>query len=206
MAGRSLKYGLLIFILLLLTTVVWQSYFMNKPLSPKYDILSSSGNIELREYPEMILAGVTVNGHRKSALSDGFKQLADYIFGNNKPADGSSPEGVHIKMTAPVTQHGSHKGDQWEIFFVMPEDYCLGDLPIPNNPNVKVTDQDEQKVLAIRFSGFNTDANLNDHLHKLQAFASHNHIKVGKEIVMAYYDPPWVLPFIRRNEIWLKVD
>lgn len=205
MSVDTVKKGFYLLFFSVLIAFIWQSYFMSKAPSPKYEILSSSDNIELRKYPELILAGVAEDGPRKVALSHGFKQLSDYIFGNNMPADGSSHQGVKVEMTAPVVQHGNHMGNKWDIFFIMPEEYCLGDLPIPNNHNVKLTEQHEQKILAIRFSGFNSDSNLNKHLHELQAYAAHHNIHVRKEIVMAYYDPPWVLPFIRRNEIWLQV-
>ena len=70
---------------------------------PNYDVLSSpADNIEIRRYGPMIIAEVEVRGERKEAISDGFRLLADYIFGNN------SVQGK-VAMTAPVQQQTNEK-------------------------------------------------------------------------------------------------
>lgn len=50
---------------------------------PDYKLVLSKGEIEIRDYAPMIAAEVEVSGERKLAISEGFKILADYIFGNN---------------------------------------------------------------------------------------------------------------------------
>lgn len=50
---------------------------------PDYQVLQSELNIEIRLYKPMIIAEVNVEGIRKDAIRDGFRLIADYIFGNN---------------------------------------------------------------------------------------------------------------------------
>lgn len=109
---------------------------------PDYEVISSAAqNIELRRYAPMIIAQVTVEGAREQAIGDGFRLLADYIFGNNTVSQ-------EIAMTAPVQQQASEKiamtapvqqqaeGNAWTVSFVMPSDYTMETLPKPNNERV----------------------------------------------------------------------
>ena len=64
---------------------------------PDYQVLQSELNIEIRFYKPMIIAEVNVEGIRKDAIRDGFRLIADYIFGNNTVEQ-------NISMTAPVQQ------------------------------------------------------------------------------------------------------
>ena len=70
---------------------------MSNVEKPKYRVISSQKNLEIRKYNPMIIALVEVQGERKEATREGFKILADYIFGNNKSKE-------DIPMTAPVRQ------------------------------------------------------------------------------------------------------
>lgn len=54
---------------------------------PDYKVLSSDKNIELREYPQMIVAETGIKGERDKAIGEGFSIIADYIFGNNLSAE-----------------------------------------------------------------------------------------------------------------------
>jgi hypothetical protein len=69
---------------------------------PKYNVVESSSNIEVRDYEPMIVAEAEVSGERREAIGKGFRIIADYIFGNNNAAQ-------KVRMTAPVTQQGSEK-------------------------------------------------------------------------------------------------
>ena len=72
-------------------------------------------------------------------ISDGFKQLADYIFGNNilnKDIHdcSSNAEVSKIAMTAPVMQKPNN--GNWTVHFVMPSEYSMTNIPKPNNKDV----------------------------------------------------------------------
>ena len=163
---------------------------------PKYQVTSLADSIELRSYDPMIVAAVQVNGKRKEAIGEGFRILADYIFGNNTLEQ-------NISMTAPVQQQ--KKSNFWTISFVMPKMYTLKTIPKPNNKEVILNEVPAQKFIAIRFSGTNSDDNIVQHERTIFNFIKQNKIKVMGESKYAFYNPPWTLPFMRRNEIMMQI-
>lgn len=164
---------------------------------------------EVRNYPPMLVAEVMVAGNREDAANAGFRQLFDYIDGANaarKDIPMTAPVrqqtgGQKIPMTAPVLQQA--KDGEWRVQFVMPAGYTLATLPKPINPAVILAEVPEQRFAVIRFSGRSTPDNLSAHLKKLQDWAAANKLVATGEPVYAFYNPPWTLPFARRNEIML---
>jgi effector-binding domain-containing protein len=177
-----------------------------KTETPSYKVIQKEKPIEIREYAPTILAEVRVAGERGKAINAGFRLLADYIFGNNVPKKAiamTAPVGQQrsekIAMTAPVTQ--TKNGDVWKVQFTMPSLYTLETLPKPNNPEVKTISKPSCRVVAIKFSGFWSESSLKKHLAQLEAFIHANDLKVVGDPTYAFYNPPWTLPFLRRNEI-----
>ena len=70
---------------------------MSRDEQPDYKVATSDGSIEVRDYGPMIAAEAEVKGERKAAIEEGFRLIAGYIFGANKP-------NAKIAMTAPVQQ------------------------------------------------------------------------------------------------------
>lgn len=190
-----------------LGVIVWQmtAYRVGEP---QYSVIKADESIEVRQYPSIIVAQVTVRGDRYEAVNTGFRLLADYIFGNNSPKQ-------KIAMTAPVIQLGEMpaktpltqqlNGDNWIIRFVMPAGQSVEMLPKPNNADVKLITMPKKEYVVIRFAGLNTDSNMQRHLEHLLAYVKENKLQTIGNPIMAYYNPPWILPFLRRNEIMLEL-
>ena len=51
---------------------------------PAFHLIEQDNAFEIRDYPQLVVAEVTVAGQQKEAASDGFRILAGYIFGGNK--------------------------------------------------------------------------------------------------------------------------
>lgn len=168
-----------------------------KSSEPNYRLIKKEGNIEIREYPILLIAEVRVEGERYVALNMGFRILADYIFGNNK-AD------KKIAMTAPVSQ--VREDNVWVIRFVMPADFTLQTLPDPNNKKISLVEIKNKKFIVIRFRGANTESNLTTHQSKLLSYMSKHQLKSLNHPIFAFYNPPWILPLFRRNEIMIETD
>lgn len=178
---------------------------------PKYQVLSSEDQIEIREYNPTIVAEVTVQGDRKEAINQGFRRLADYIFGNNTnnnnismTAPVTQQQSEKIAMTAPVSQHAKDNG--WAVRFVMPSQYSLNTLPTPNNNEVILKEVPSKRFAAIQFSGMNTNKNISLHEKKLQTYLSKKNIKALSTPIYAFYNPPWTLPLLRRNEVMIEIE
>ena len=171
---------------------------MSRVETPDYEVISSFKNIEVREYSSMIIAEVSIEGNRTQSVGDGFRLLADYIFGNNI-------EKEKIAMTAPVQQQQSFEKN-WEIRFVMPSDYAIDNLPKPQNTKVKIKEMPAHQCILIRFSGARSDKNLDKNLTKLMDHIEKNGIKLAGSPIYSFYDPPWIPSFMRRNEIMFTID
>jgi effector-binding domain-containing protein len=209
---RHWLYGLCWLVpLFVVLTACLSGTIMSQVEQPKYTILDSAGEIEVRQYEPMIVAEVEVRGERMKALNQGFRLIADYIFGNNlsskkvaMTAPVTQAAGEKIAMTAPVTQDGS--GDSWKVRFVMPAGYTLDSLPKPKNQEIRLLAVPARKTVVIRFSGYNTDKNINSHHETILKYIADHHLSVAGAATTAFYNPPWTLPFLRRNEIMIELS
>jgi hypothetical protein len=160
--------------------------------TPRYAVLEADGEIEIRAYPALIVAEVTREGSRDTAVRSAFGTLAGYIFAKNRP-------GEKIAMTAPVIQ--KPLGSSWTIRFVMPSAYSLDRLPQPSGTDVRLLELAPARHAAIRFSGWWSDelfkakdAVLLEWLHK-------RGLEHSGTPTFAYYNDPFTPGFLRRNEI-----
>lgn len=177
---------------------------------PKYTVVERRGNIEIRDYAPIIAAETEVTGDRREAISDGFRIIADYIFGNNDSAKKvamtapvTQQASERIAMTAPVTQQGD--GDSWRVAFIMPSEYTMETLPKPNNPAVKLKQIPAKRFGVIRFSGMGRQDSLDRHGGELEAFLQAGNFTALSPPTYAFYNPPWTLPFLRRNEVMIEI-
>jgi hypothetical protein len=178
---------------------------------PDYKVIQSEQNIEIRQYEPMIIAEVEVDGKREDAIGDGFRLLADYIFGNNTvqqvismTAPVQQKENQKIAMTAPVQQQST--GKSWRISFVMPSKYSMDSLPVPNNNRIRLKEILTKKFVVIEFSGTNSNENVTEHENQLMNYIEANQIKFNGSPKYAFYNPPWSLPFLRRNEVMIEIN
>ena len=144
---------------------------------PDYKIIQSEQNIEIRQYEPMIIAEVEVDGKREDAIRDGFRLIADYIFGNNTVEQNiymTAPvqQKEKIAMTSPVQQQLA--GKSWQISFVMPSEYSMESLPVPNNNRVRLKEILAKKFVVIEFSGSNSNENVIGHENQLMKYIKAN--------------------------------
>lgn len=182
---------------------------------PAYQATQVQDNIELRHYQPVIAAEVEVTGAREESISAGFRLIADYIFGNNAPnqkiamtapvvQQAAPAKGESIAMTTPVIQQGAG-GNRWKVQFIMPSEYTLATLPKPNNAAVKLREVKGRTMAVIRFSGTISDEKIASKTAELKAYIAANKLQARGEPVLAFYDPPWTLWFLRRNEVMLEI-
>lgn len=179
---------------------------------PAFTVAIHEGAFEARDYPELVVAEVSVTGDRDQASNAGFRLLAAYIFGGNTrrqsiamtaPVVQERKTSESIAMTAPVTQSG---GDgAWVVRFTMPSTYTLATLPAPNDPQVRLVSVPAQRVAVVRFSGLARPDDVERRTEALKAFMQRQQLRASGEPVLARYDPPWTLWFMRRNEVWIPI-
>jgi hypothetical protein len=179
---------------------------------PRYTVLQAKGPLEIREYGPRLAAETEVTGSEYSSRSDGFRRIARYIFGANSSkgsiamtAPVSQAGGSHeIAMTAPVAQEQTTPG-VWRIRFFMPAKYTEATLPRPDDPAVKIVTVPAETYAVYRYTGsIDTAATEAADRELLRGVEGSGWTPAGQPVAW-FYDPPWTLPFLRRNEAAVTV-
>ena len=179
---------------------------------PHFNRVAKVGGLEIRHYESRVVAETVVSGNPDAARDEGFGRLAGYIFGANGSsaaypmtaawAHGSTQT---LAMTAPVAQSRDANG-AWRIQFFMPHKYRLRDLPQPHNPKVTLVALPPQTFAVMRFSGARDGDAVMAKQAALMASLPVDHWRAMDRPVAWFYDPPWTLPMMRRNEVAVLVE
>jgi effector-binding domain-containing protein len=164
-----------------------------------YEEAGRIGEVELREYPELMLATVTEQGD-----SSAFRLLFSYISGQNRvrtkiPMTAPVITSEKIKMTAPVIS------DANTFSFVMPREYKPEDIPEPLDPHIVVQKLPARRLAVIRFKGYAREKSVNEVKSRLFSVLQKNGIVTVGEPFLMRYNAPWTPGFMRRNEIGIEI-
>ncbi len=187
---RYLSHIQTLFISLVTSVMTTQAIAIEEPV---YQVEKAweAEQIEIRAYAPRIMAVTGMNEDSDS----GFRVLAGYIFGGNA-------EEQKIAMTAPVQQ--TMAGEK-EMAFMMPAEYALKDLPQPEDQRVSFREAPAYTAAVIQFSGWASAEKADENWQQLQRFLIAEGIDITGEPTLNQYNPPWTLPFMRRNEIIVAV-
>ena len=169
-------------------------------------------SVEIRQYGGRIAAETTITGDRQDALYRGFRKVASYIFGGNHrntEIEMTAPvsqqrSAEKIAMTAPVAQTGSADGG-WTVRFFMPSTWSMETLPTPDDEDVRLVRVPPETVAVVRFSGDRSPSAVARWTEELTRTLRDNGIEPAGDAVAWFYDPPWTLPFRRRNEVAIPI-
>lgn len=207
----------LLFIVLILGVILalwlgWTYYSSGNLENPPFQVLRNVDRLEFRQYEPYIIAKVTVEGNYSEAINQGFRILAGYIFGKNKGKKSISmtvpvtqkqaPQ--KIAMTAPVTQRGD--SNKHEITFMMPSQYTLETLPVPNDKRISFERVPAKKYAVISFSWYATASRVARKKKEMVQLASAAGLKTLGEPILATYNDPFSFPLLMHHEIWLEVQ
>lgn len=163
--------------------------------TPDYKVVKTFGDVEIREYPKMVIAKTSVTSSSfENSGNNGFRTIAGYIFGGNQ-------SNQKIAMTAPVVMN---MGDSATMYFVMPKEYQKDQLPTPNSPNVKIVEEAPKTLAVFKYGGFSSDEKIKKHCKQLEETLKQNNIQWKGEFMYMGYNAPW--DFVnRRNEVAVEV-
>lgn len=164
-----------------------------------YSTIKKIDNIEIRNYPSLILAKV-----EKYDDNNAFGLLFNYISGKNtsqKKISMTAPvlTSEKIPMTAPVINKNNY------MAFVMPSSYNESTIPRPKNQKVKIEVEPEKKVAVLKFSGYTSDKKVNEKIKDLLEIVKNNKLKTKGEPFLMRYNSPFAPGFIRRNEVAIEI-
>ena len=174
-------------------------------------------NLEIRRYePRLALETTIQGGDWKNARSQAFRRLFNYISGDNqrvskismtapaKIAMGASGSGIEIAMTSPV-EILPHK-DRLKMRFFLPSELDVKTVPVPRDPKVRVISVPRQTLAVLGFTGLASKSDLVTQHDKLTKALASTHWDVQGSMTAYFYDPPWTIPFMRRNEVAVHVS
>lgn len=182
---------------------------------PHYVSTRLTDRVDVRTYGPRIAAETTVAADEARARNMGFRRLANYIFGANH-------RDQNIAMTAPVAQESDRRGDEiamtapvqqsqapdnrWTIRFFMPSKWTMETLPVPDDDKVTLVTVPAETVAVLRFSGDRAPTAVAARAAELRVALRSAGVEPIGEPTAWFYDPPWTLPFRRRNEIAIPVE
>jgi hypothetical protein len=185
---------------LLVLFVIAQAFIMKSTNDTEmyaYKVIKKYDSFEIRKYEPANFTYVTMNASSyKENSGKGFRSLAGYIFGGNE-------KGEKIAMTSPVAM--SLGDSTTTMLFMVPTEYKLGDLPKPNNAEIKFKEEPAKTVAAITFGGWADDEKINDYTLKLKDLLKTHGITHSNNFSFFGYNPPFEL-INRRNEIIVEID
>jgi hypothetical protein len=223
---KKYMYIALIVVAGLLALWTLASYVLERSVkTPPYTVVEKKEGYEVRAYGPYITAQVEVEGTYEQALNEGFKMLADYIFGNNTKQ-------ASIAMTAPVTESTSEKmamtapvvvrnseslamtapviekeGQQSRVIsFVMPFEYTLETLPKPNNSKVVIVPQEARRVAVLRFGWYAGGERVAEQKQKLIALLQKDGVVTKGAAEYAGYNALFTAPWLTRHEVLVEIE
>lgn len=177
---------------------------------PPYQIVGRRDGLEVRRYGARLVAEVTVDGAAEpDARSQAFRLLAGYIFGGNRArTDVAMTASVAIErrpqqiaMTTPVETAAT--GDRLTMRFFLPRRLTLDTAPVPDDPRVQLRVVPGETLAVLRFSGSADEGGVR-RAELLRALDGSPWRATGDPVAL-FYDPPWTIPYLRRNEVAVQV-
>ena len=108
-------------------------------------------------------------------------------------------------MTAPVLI-APNENKSWTMSFSMPSQFTMETLPEPTDNRIKIEKVDIRLFAAITYSGFwDESRNAQEALKLLKWMEGHDEYEIISQAMFAGYNPPWTLPFLRRNEMLVEL-
>lgn len=182
-------------LLLIAVVLVIMSFVNNKIETPEYEVLKKIGDVEVRKYPNMVVAKTSLsNNSFENAGSNGFRTIANYIFGGNE-------SNQKIAMTAPVVMN---MGDSASMYFVMPKQYSKSELPKPSGSGVQIVEETSKVLAVMRYGGFSSDKDIQKYCDLLGETLQKEQIKTTGSFMYMGYNAPWDV-VNRRNEVAIEV-
>ncbi len=173
-----------------------------------YTIIDKVSDVQIRSYNSRLVAEVVDAKDSKEA----FYLLFDYISGDNfakQSISMTAPVEVNkssqsIKMTAPVQVESGTSG-KIKMRFFLPSDFTIINTPAPKNPRVKIVELPPELFAAVSYTGVSSDEDIEEMSQKIKTILTNTKWECTGTPLYYGYDPPFTIPFLRRNEVLLKV-
>ena len=169
---------------------------------PTYEIVFVTDGYEVRRYQDRLAAQVSGS----SATNSTFRKLFKYISGANTAAEKVAmtvpvTHSVSIEMTVPVATSA-----EGYMQFFLPSSFTPETAPVPTDPGIKIVNVEGGYYAVFEYSGRSTNANFDKQQRILVNSLERDGVTQKSAPIMATYNGPLTLPFMRRNEVMVMID
>ena len=182
---------------------------------PRYELLAQEEGFQIRRYPSLIVAEtamVSPSSDESDASRDNspFMALAGFIGVISTPRNHArgTEDPVPIAMTAPVLS----PGDSTKMSFVMPSEFTMKSMPVPDDPAVTVSELAPTTYAVVTFSGWARDQEMQKRATELLQTLEKKGVALKRDAagqpvwLQARYDSPWVPAEKRTNEVLVELE
>ena len=169
---------------------------------PTYDIVFVTDGYEVRQYQDRLAA--QVSGPADTSFA--FRKLFNYISGANTTSS-------KVEMTVPVTQSVTKEmtvpvatSSEGYMQFFLPSRFTADTAPVPTDPDIKIVNLEGGYYAVSEYSGRLTKANFDKQQRKLVDSLNKDGVPQKSKPIMATYNGPLALPFMRRNEAMVRIE
>ena len=184
--------------------------------TPDYEVVREfMPGVEVRDYPEMIMAAVTVEGSKGQASNRAFDKLAGYIFGGNSgdqkiamtsPVLSKPARMIQYTSTPVMDEASPESSTTWTQAFILPSEYALSDLPAPRDGSVRIFTAQPYRVASVAFQGLGSRSQFSQAREILTRVLADEGIEHSPVPEYASYDAPWVPASEKRHEVHFRLE
>lgn len=169
--------------------------------TPAYTVLKKTDQYEVRKYSQYGVCSTSIPASESESevagpleSGTGFSVLASYIFGKNA-------QEKRMSMTTPVIMRAG------KMEFVLPSGMTSAEAPAPTSTDIELQDVAAETVAVLEFPGLATDGEVSRQRALLEdALLGDGIFYDNLSFKLFQYNPPYTLPWLRRNEVSLGVD
>lgn len=202
----------LLLAVMILSTTACHVFGIRTEETPKFSVVAEDGDKEIRRYAPQIQVRTWVEGDYEASTKTAFRKLFDYISGNNsiqRSIPMTAPvmqarAAEKVVMTAPVIRSPGAGG--WTMAFIAPEQYTLETVPKPIDPRIELVETPAKTVAVVRYTGSLSEDTIERYGAELTEWLQGHGYRPLSQPQSAGYDPPWTLPFLRRNEVQIEIQ
>jgi hypothetical protein len=191
-----MKFLLLGFLLVLVLLAGRRLLALGKVPEPEFQRLATlRGGVEIREYSALVVARTALSRRSLGGpANEGFRRVARYLFGGNDRSES-------MAMTAPVVME---MGEQPSLYFYMPFNRRLEDLPSTSDPGISLQTVPARTLGVMRFGGYAGDHDIEHYGSRLKQILQKEGWAAEGPLLYMGYNAPWTLVG-RRNEVAFQV-
>lgn len=110
----------------------------------RFELMMSQGPFEVRLYPRLLCARVSLNGNFEETIKSGMKHISDYLEGTNFKVKKILHAGPCFHM---------QRAELWDVGMILPSHLDIHSVPKPINRLIRIEEWSPATVGVLRFRG-----------------------------------------------------